>query len=203
MKQLIDNFFFSHYGIPSIITSPFFKSISNVYFEIEDGSNKNLIFHLSKNLGVAKFENPNSLNCVIFNNDLFISSVDYNFQKGKKRCDFVLECPMASALIFCEIKDSPHTKRHRKKAKRQLLESLSLLIKEPEMKLFLESYSIKKCCYFNKKVTSPNSITATLAFNRINNVSSSGLEMPYPEIESFGFHYFECSVNHQITLQHS
>ena len=148
---------------------------------------------------MARFSNPDALTVVIVNYDKFITVLPHRFQNGRKRCD-ILVSDNGGNLILGEIKDSPNVKQHRKKAKKQLFESLTTLIAVPEFLTLANNKTIKKCCYFNKQTDSPALITATTAFNRLSTIFQDGFQMSHLGIEGYGFEFWEYSGAQTLRL---
>jgi hypothetical protein len=122
----------------------FIQKISDSYFEIKDDLNKNTIICKNKDEGVAKFLNKKKYEITIISYDKFLSNLEDSFQYGKKRCDLIMT--YIDNIILGELKDTKNEKNYRKKAKKQLSESLNLLIKVPEFKDFVSKMKNKLCC---------------------------------------------------------
>ncbi len=190
MEDLLRNDFTAHFGL-SVCTEPnLVIQTDERYFEIEDTIAREITIHTTVGQGMACFSNPNALNVTIANYDKFITSLPYHFQNGKKRCDLIV-CDDVKNFILGEIKDSPNIKHHRKKAKKQLLESLTLLTTVHQILTLVNSKVVKKCCYFNKQTSSPPLINAVTAFNRLPTIFRDGFKMSHPEIENQDFEFWE------------
>jgi hypothetical protein len=148
---------------------------------------------------MARFSNPNASAVTIANYDKFVTSLPNHFQNGRKRCDIIV-CDDGRNLILGEIKDSPTVKQHRKKAKKQLYESLTTLIAVSQFLAIANNKAIKRCCYFNKQTSSPAILTATSAFNRLSLIFQDGFQMSYPAIEGQNFEFWEYLGGHTFTL---
>ena len=80
----------------------------------------------------------------------------------------------------------------------QVLRDISDVI---EIKLFIGQYSIKKCCYFNKKPQSPSiRISAPTSFSKLSYIAPHGFKMSNLNIESLGFELWEFSGNQTYLL---
>ena len=199
MEALLRNDFTAHYGLP-VCTEPYLVITTEApYFEIEDTVAKEMALHTTKGDGMARFSNPSRLIITIVNYDKFVTSLPNHFQKGRKRCDLIV-CGNGRHLILGEIKDSPNVKQHRKKAKKQLYESLTTLLAVPQVATLVNSKSIKKCCYFNKQTDAPKLLSATTAFNRLSTLFEDGLKMGYPDIEAHDFEFWEYLSGQTLTL---
>jgi hypothetical protein len=108
-------------------------------------------------------------------------------------------------FILGEIKDRNILNRNsrknvRKGAKEQLLSSLQTILAVPSIATYSTQKVIKRCCYFNKQSTSPATLTATTAFNRLSNFYPDGFKMSKPDIEAFGFDFYEYTGQQTMTL---
>jgi hypothetical protein len=200
MEDLLKNDFTSHYALPVAVVADFIIETDIPYFEIEDTPAKELVIHASRNVGGAKFSNPNSLNVNIANYDKFLTSLPQAFQHGKERCDIILTSNTNRYFILGELKDRIPKSKVRTKAKNQLITSLRLLIAVPSISAIINSKAVKRCCYFNKQSNSPALLTATRAFNRLSTFFPEGFQMSEPVIESFGFAFFEYTGEQTMQL---
>jgi hypothetical protein len=190
MEDLLRNDFTAHYGLPVCIEPNLVIQTSETYFEIEDTVTREIALHTINGDGMARFSNPNASAITIANYDKFVTSLPNNFQRGKGRCDIII-CDDGRNLILGEIKDSPNIKQHRKKAKKQLYESLTTLMAVPQFLALTSNKTIKRCCYFNKQTSSPALLTATTAFNRLSLIFQDGFQMSHPGIEEKNFEFWE------------
>jgi hypothetical protein len=126
MEDLLRNDFKAHYGLLASSVSNFVIETNDIYFEIEDSITREIIIHNTIGQGTARFSNPNALSITIANYDKFVTSLPNNFQRDRDRCDIIV-CDVRRYFILGEIKDGINIKRNRKKAKKQLLESLNTL----------------------------------------------------------------------------
>jgi len=199
MEDLLRNDFTAHYGLPVCIEPNLVIQTSETYFEIEDTVTREIALHTINGDGMARFSNPNASAITIANYDKFVTSLPNNFQRGKGRCDIII-CDDGRNLILGEIKDSPNIKQHRKKAKKQLYESLTTLMAVPQFLALTSNKTIKRCCYFNKQTSSPALLTATTAFNRLSLIFQDGFQMSHPGIEEKNFEFWEYLGGHTLTL---
>lgn len=190
MEVLLRDNFTAHYGLP-VCTEPNLVIQTNErYFELEDIVATGIVLYTNIDAGTARFSNPNSLVVTIANYDRFMTSLPNHFQRGRDRCDIIV-CDDARSLILGELKDSLNIKNHRKKAKRQLLDSLTTLMAVPQFLALANNKIVRKCCYFNKRANSPSIITATTAFNRPSTIFRGGFQMSHPAIEGHNFEFWE------------
>ncbi|MBK7344866.1 MAG: hypothetical protein IPJ06_18280 [Saprospiraceae bacterium] len=199
MEDLLKNNYTAHYGLPGCIEPNLVIQTNETYFEIEDTGTREIVLHTNNGRGMAKFSNPNALSITIANYDKFVTSLPNYFQNGRKRCDIIV-CDDGRNLILGEMKDSPNIKQHRKKAKKQLYESLTTLMAIPQFLALLNNKTVKRCCYFNKQTKSPAIITATTAFNRLALIFNEGFQMSHPAIEGQNFEFWEYLGGHTLTL---
>jgi hypothetical protein len=136
------------------------------------------------------------LDVTIINYDKFITSIqDQPFKNGRKRCDILLASANNRYLILGEIKDrniaNNRSGKVRGKAKKQLLSSLQTMLAVPTILNYSTQKAVKRCCYFNKQSASPATLNATTAFNRLPNIYPDGFKMSNPDIENWGFDFYE------------
>lgn len=196
----------SHYSLPTPTTTNWFIQTDETYFEIEDTNAGEIVLHTNRGFGMGKFSNLDTLNVTIINYDKFITSIqDEIFKIGRKRCDILVSCNSDRYFILREIKDTTlitvkKVKNVRSEAKKQLLSSLQTILAVPEIVTYLTPKIIKRCCYFNKQSASPANLSATNAFNRLPNFYPDGFKMSKPDIEAFGFDFYEYIGEQTMTL---
>jgi hypothetical protein len=200
MEDLLRNDFTAHYGLPVCNEPNLVIQTNETYFEIEDTVTQEIAIHTKNGDGMARFSNPNAFAITIVNYDKFVTSLPNHFQRGKDRCDIIV-CDDGKNLILGEIKDSPSIKQHRKKAKKQLYESLTTLMAVPQFLVLTNNKVIKRCCYFNKQTSSPAILTVTTAFNRLSLIFQDGFKMSHPAIEAQNFEFWEYLGGHTLTLK--
>ena len=200
MEDLLRNNYTAHYGLPVCTEPNLVIQTNETYFEIEDTVTRETALHTINGDGMARFSNPNASAITIANYDKFVTSLPNDFQRGKGRCDIIV-CDDGRNLILGEIKDSPNIKQHRKKAKKQLYESLTTLMAVPQFLAITNNKTIKRCCYFNKQTSSPAILTATTAFNRLSLIFQDGFQMNYPAIEGQNFEFWEYLGGQTLTLR--
>ena len=165
-----------------------------------------IAIHTNRGLGMGKFSNLDALNITVINYDKFITSIqDEPFKNGRKRCDILLDSDSNRYLILGEIKDRNIFKKNsrknvRKGAKEQLLSSLQTIYAVPMIVTYSTQKAIKRCCYFNKQSASPATLIVTTAFNRLSNFYPDGFKMSSPDIEAFGFDFYEYTGQQTMIL---
>ena len=190
MEDLLRNEFTAHYGLHVCNEPNLVIQTGETYFEIEDTPAIEIVLHTLKGLGMARFSNPHAFIVTIANYDKFVTSLPTLFQSGKKRCDIILTDDGAN-LILGEIKNSPNIKHHRKKAKKQLLESLNTLLSVPQFFTLVNTKTTKRCCYFNHQTSAPPILSVTVAFNRLSFIFQEGFQMSDSAIEEQNFEFWE------------
>lgn len=206
MEEILRYGFTAHYGLPPCISMNFATETKESYFEVEDLPNKEISIFTSRDRGTAKFSNPDKMNLTIFNYDKFVSTLPSYFQEGRKRCDIILTCTFDRYFILGELKDRTIIRKRseskvKKGAENQLLQTLNTLIEVPEVLDFMNTKSIKRCCYFNKQSKSPDLINAVKAFNRLPNIFPEGFQMPHPAFESLNFEFWEYTGEQTLILR--
>lgn len=201
MTNLVD-----HYGLPVPMTTNWFIQTVETYFEIEDTNAGEIVLHTARGAGMGKFSNSDALDVTIINYDKFITSIQStSFKTGRQRCDILLNSNDDKYFILGEIKDRAIINRNsqknvRKGAKEQLLASIQTIIEVPEIITYINNKITKRCCYFNKQSASPAILSATTAFNRLPNFYPDGFKMSKPDIEAFGFEFYEYTGEQTLIL---
>lgn len=196
----------THYNITPPITTNWFIKTRERYFEIEDTDLGEILLHTTRGLGMSNFSNLKTLNVTIINYDKFITSIPNEpFKAGRQRCDIILDSIDNSFFVLAEIKDRSiitqnAQKKVRKKSSNQLLSSLQTLFEVIEIATYINHKILKRCCYFNKQSASPAALSATTAFNRLPNIYPDGFEMSKPDIENYGFAFYEYTGEQTMTL---
>jgi hypothetical protein len=201
METLLNNDFTGHYGLSVSTTVNIRLETTEPYFEIEDDVNKETQLHTTVGSGMAVYSNVNKYSVVVINYDKFVTGLSPIFQHKRKRCDLIVYTDIIPQyFLLNELKDRRPKPKVKTKAVSQLLVSLTDLMNVPTIHSFINSYSIKRCCFFNKQATAPPSISATSAFNRFNTIAINGIKMSNPAIEAFGFELYEYSGNQVYSL---
>jgi hypothetical protein len=201
METLLQRDFTAHYRLDVSSIANISIQAAAQYFEIEDDQHRETQIHFTAGLGMAAYSNRSSFDVTIINYDKFITSLPNAFQNGRQRCDLIVYTNTNNRyFLLNELKDRKPNKNVRKKAKSQLLESLQCIMAVTAIRIFVNQYTIKRCCYFNKKAISPPSITAPSAFNRLNQLTLNGIQMSSPGIESLGFEFYQYSKGQVLTM---
>ena len=205
MEELLMNSLISHYSLTAPTITNWFIETTATYFEIED-VNSEISLDFTRGSGTGKFKNQDTLKIKVFNYDKFITSITKeSFKHGRKRCDVLLDSWNKRYLILGEIKDRSILDENvrenvRMIAKDQLLSSLKTILDVPEINIHSTNKDVKRCCYFNRQSASPTTLTATTAFNRLPNLYPDGFKMSNPEIEAYGFDFYEYTGEQTMTL---
>ncbi len=200
MEALLREDFTTRYGLQISTTANISISTTARYFEIEDDEHREIQIHLVVGSGMAAYRNTNSYPTTIINYDKFITGLPHAFQQGKKRCDLIVHTTNQSHFLLNELKDRKPKAKVRTKSISQLLSSLELLMNVPSIATFARTHTNRHCCFFNKQSMGPPSITATTAFGRLSALVSGGLNTPNPDIEAFGFEFWEYSGSQVYSL---
>jgi hypothetical protein len=201
MHTLLTNEFISYYSLPTPLINNWYLNTNDTYFEIEDTNEGEIVKYTTRGLGMAKFTNNHALNFCILNYDKFITSIASEpFKNGRKRCDLIIYSNSDRYFILGELKDRIPKSKVRSSAKKQLLSSLQTIKEVPEIDSFINSKTIKRCCYFNKQSNSPISLRVTTAFNRLATIYPSGFKMSKPDLESLGFEFYEYTGEQTMVL---
>jgi hypothetical protein len=201
MQTLFTNEFIAHYGLPLLTINDWYLETKEKYFEIEDTHTLEILLHTKRGQGMAKFKNTDALYFTIINYDKFITTIpNESFKKGRQRCDIILCSSSDRYFLLGELKDRKPKSKVRSSAKNQLLSSLQTINAVPEIKSLIKQKSIRRCCYFNKQSISHTSLIATKAFNRLTTIYPDGFRMSKPDIESFGFDFYEYTGEQTMVL---
>ncbi len=154
--------------------------------------------------GIAKYHNPNSKEVKVINYESFFKSLPQSFQNNKDNCDLIIYTSDFSHFILNELTDKGKKKgKKRTHAVAQMLQVLRDICAVPAISSFIGQYTIKRCCYFNKKAQAPsNKINATTTFNRLSTIAPNGFQMSTnSSIAALGFELWEFSGNQTYLLQ--
>jgi hypothetical protein len=200
METLLRNDFTTHYGLPEATTTNISITTTAQYFEIEDDEHRETQLHIIAGNGMAAYRNRHSYTTTIINYDKFITGLPHVFQRGKERCDLIVHTTNQRYFLLNELKDRIPKTKVRTKSISQLLSSLTLIMNVPPIATFANTHTFRHCCFFNKQSMSPPTIIATSAFNRLGSLITGGLRMSNPDIEAFGFEFWEYYGNQVYIL---
>jgi hypothetical protein len=201
MDELLIHVFVEYYALPKdeSILNGLVLATDYPQFGLSDTPNEGLMLHLEDlNSSSAKFSNLRSRYVKIYNYEKFIDRQPHVFQRNRSRVDFLLIDTTLRNFILGELKTGSPDNKTRKKAKEQLLNSLSDLAAIDQD--LLHRFQLKRCCYFNKQVLAPVGINAIDAFNRLPNIISEGFRKDWPAIQKYGFEYWEYQGNQMLKL---
>ncbi|MCW3105954.1 MAG: hypothetical protein JWQ09_460 [Segetibacter sp.] len=209
METLLKNDFTAHYGLPTSAVNNISAQTTSVYFELKDDTT---MIYTNQGQGIAKYNNGPSYNINVINYETFLKSLSPVFLQHRENCDLIVYTDNNQYFLLNELTDTvpqyvgPFVNNRgfqigkRAKASSQLLKALTDLMSVPTINAFANNYLIKHCCFFNKQSAAPPTITATIAFNRINTITNTGFRMANAAIESFGFELYEYSGNQIYTI---
>lgn len=209
METLLRNDFTDHYRLPRATIANISATTAVSYFELKDD---NTLIYTVNGQGIAKYSNANKINITVLNYEQFFNSLSPAFIQGKEKCDLIVHDNNQQYILFNELTDTlpvyvapfintqGHQPGKRQKAISQLLSTLTLIMNVPTIAAFAKTHTFRHCCFFNKQSMSPPTITAPTAFGRLATVTSNGLRMPNPDIEAFGFEFWEYSGNQVYNL---
>lgn len=206
MEQLLKEDFVAHNKLSPITkseTTDITLSTKERHFEIAD-INKELTL---VSLGIAKYDNPNELLVHIVNYDKFVSA--FKYKEGtitaEKRCDAIIYTEKTKEyFLLNELKEKkmPTEKRRlkvRKGAIEQLKKSLETICNVKTIKDYINPFTTRCCCYFNKYAMPPSpSINAITAFNPLKDLTN---KVPDEGIEKMGFELREYTGKQTFTLK--
>lgn len=207
MENLLTNQFLTHHVLEGSVAVVPFKETEANYFELLDD---NTMIYFLAGEGVAPYSNNSELKVKVINYESFHITLPPAFILGRQICDLITYTSTVNNYFSLNeltdtdpkyVVDFTNTRGNRKgkrnKAMEQLHDTLALLISVPAIRLYIDNFTVKKCCFFNKKatppVTAPAVITAVATFNTINTLTEEGFEMSHPGIEACGFKLFEYS----------
>jgi hypothetical protein len=202
MEDLLRNDFTAHYNLPVATIANIFQQTEERYFEILDDENREVQISTIPDSGQAIYDNSHNKFLIgVINYDKFFTSLDHAFQRGRKRCDVIVYTINQNAyFLLNELKES-----NQQRKSPQLKQSLKDLLDVPMIAAFVNSFRIKRCCFFNKKIQSPPpvappSIRAITAFNQIQTILVNGFQVSNPEIEALGFSYYKYYAEQRCIL---
>ena len=209
METLLRNDFINHYGLPATTIANISAVTTAPYFELKDD---NTLIYTVYGQGIAKYSNTNTIDITVINYEYFFNSLSPTFIHGREKCDLIVHDNNQQYILFNELTDTlpvyitPFINTQgqqlgkRQKAISQLLSSLNIIMNVPSIATFVNTHTFRQCCFFNKKSISPPSIIAITAFNRLGTLVYGGLRMSNPDIEAFGFEFWEYSGSQVCNL---
>jgi len=203
MENLLRNDFTAYYGLPLAIVANIYQETNEPYFEIEDDANQETQISIVPDSGQAVYNNrANRFLIGVINYDKFVTSLSHRFQQGKGRCDLIVYTKNNKGyFLLNELKDTnPLFDDEPSISTRQLEKSLTDLLNVPTIVAFVNTFTEKKCCFFNKRIQAPPPILAVTAFNRINTITVNGFQIKNAIIEALGFTFHKYYGGHQFIL---
>jgi hypothetical protein len=197
MKNLLEKDFITHYGLTVSITVNV-VSTNNERFDLRDDAALVCLF----GSGIAKYENPTRKEVNIINYEHFFKSLPQSFQQNRKNCDLFVYTSDKQYFLLNELTNKGKKKgKKRVHAIRQMLETLEIISNVPAIQSFIQQYSIRQCCYFNKKSQAPMPVNATVIFNTIDTISEEEPTLSNEKrFDKFHFEFCEFSGTHACLL---
>jgi hypothetical protein len=208
MKSLLENDFISHYGLKA--ASVTVHTISTTDFELVDDAT--MIYPSGR--GIAKYSNPTHKEVNVINYETFIDSLPQTFRQGREKCDLLVYTSDLSFFLlneltktqlqyvsdFIQTNDGLPRMEKRNKAISQLKQTLNDICAVPNIDTFIKKHKTKHCCFFNNPPLPPPEIIAPVAFGRLFSLTSYGIYTVIPEIESYGFEFWEFTTPQMCLL---
>ena len=198
MKNLLERNFTSHYELFANVSVRIVSTI-NAKFDLKDDA----VLVYPDGTGIAKYCNPNLTEVNVINYEFFFKSLPHSFQKNKNNCDLIVYTSDNQFFLLNELTKTgkSNNSKKRKHAIKQMHHTLQEIIDVAEIKLFIDKFPNRQCCYFNKKTQSPSfKINAPTTFGKISEIAPHGFKMSNPDIESLGFELWEFSGNQTYLL---
>jgi hypothetical protein len=105
MEALFNTHFLAHYSLVGPVVPNIYQTTTVVYFEVEDSPARELVIHLMRNNGVAKFSNPGGALFELVNYDKFLTALPIAFETGRRRCDMIFRATQRGLFALGELKD--------------------------------------------------------------------------------------------------
>jgi len=163
--------------------------------------------------GVAKYSNPSNYCVLAIEFENFAKNLPPRVRNSINSdvCDYIVYSDNIQHFLLNELTNTEpeyvlpykNTKGQQTgketKAANQMLTTLNYLLKVDSIRLFIEEFKVKKCCFFNtqpyipKQINEEKLINAVSTFNRT--PASFGVPLKKPEINSLGFEFWSFSGN--------
>jgi hypothetical protein len=207
MKNLLEQDFISHYGLGINVTANVVAT-SVVEFDLNDDSQ--LVYQPGQ--GIAKYKNTTKKTVNVINYETYFKSLPSPFQQNKENCDLIVFTSDNTCFLLNELTDTapdytlPFTNTHgrnigkEQKARSQLRQTIEILINVSAISQYINSYTVKRCCFFNKQSYIPQSINALQAFNRLNSQMPCGFNLSDQHIDALGFDFWVYSGNQVCSI---
>jgi hypothetical protein len=196
-------------SVPSNSVNVFYNSFKDNTFELAD----------SKGGGIAKYSNPNEWSISTINFENFIADLPLRVRNAitSDICDFIVYSDNNQHFLLNELTNTKpeytlpykNTKGQQDgketKAVNQMSQTLNYLLAVVSINQFIQGFSTRKCCFFNKQPYTPMQtvedklINAVSAFNRI--ATNFGVRLKRPEIDSLEFEFWSFSGNQTCLLE--
>ena len=209
MKNLLEQDFISHYGL-SIKVTVNVGATSKVDFDLDDDSQ--LVYQRGQ--GMAKYKNTTKKTVNVINYEAFFKSLPHPFQQNKENCDLIVFASDNTCFFLNELTNTapgytlPFKNARgqnigkEQKARSQLRQTIEILIKISTISQYINSFTVKRCCFFNKQSYIPisQSINALQAFNRLDSQMPCGFNLPDQHIDALGFDFWVYSGDQVCAL---
>ncbi len=200
MENLLRNDYTAHYLQPASAVANIYQETNEHEFELEDDNNRETQIFVAPNSGTAVYTNPNGFLIGVINYDKFVTSLPHQFQRGRKRCDLIVYTTDSSSyFLLNELKDT-NPLYDVQKSTPQLEQSLTDLMNVPSINIFINTFTTRKCCFFNKRASAPLLLSATSAFNQVNTIALNGFRLPNAIIEALGFTFHKYYGGHKFVF---
>lgn len=164
---------------------------SEVYFDIMD---KQATICQPIGTGSATYNNIDTKEITFIDYEDFINQLPPDLQKGIKRCDFIAYDTNRSFFILNELSQSSTSKGKMNDARQQLHNTAFNLCETPDVKQFIDAFSMKRCVFSNKNrlISTPNNIAD--AFSMIQDYLPYPIKLNYQPITKLGFELIETAI---------
>ena len=215
MRNLLEKDFVNFYNKNP--ENPIAENSVNILYNSFNGNEFELID--ANGGGVAKYLNPSNYCVLAIEFENFVRNLPPRVRNSINSdvCDYIVYSDNIQHFLLNELTNTEpeyvfpyeNTKGQQEgketKAVNQMLKTLNYLLAVVSIKQFIQKFSLKKCCFFNKQHYNPNQtneeklINAVPAFNRT--PMNYGVHLIRPEIESLGFEFWSFSGNQTYLLE--